>query len=211
MSVPKRPFSQAAIARLGAVSLIDHYLSQGYKQVEAIEIAATRACITPNKGGRCPSTRTLYRWRARHKDGGVEALENRVREPLQGSRVFPLKLLDFAVTEHSDDPVASVPELIRRARATGIIDDKLVVKPGSLWRVLTRMGLEFTRRPAALDKELRRFSHRERMQCVLVDGKHFRAGATETKRMVFYFLDDATRRGLVAIVGPSESANLTPS
>jgi hypothetical protein len=43
---------------------------------------------------------------------------------------------------------------------------------------------------------------------VLCDGKHFRAGPTRARRVVLYFLDDATRFPLHAVVGTSESAEL---
>jgi hypothetical protein len=46
------------------------------------------------------------------------------------------------------------------------------------------------------------------MQMVLCDGKHFRAGATRARRVALFFLDDASRYGLDAVVGTSESASL---
>jgi hypothetical protein len=45
------------------------------------------------------------------------------------------------------------------------------------------------------------------MQMVLCDGKHFRAGATRARRVALFFLDDASRYGLDAAVGTSESAS----
>ena len=55
---------------------------------------------------------------------------------------------------------------------------------------------------------MRRWRYPHRMQCVLCDGKHFRAGGTRAKRVALFFLDDATRYGLDVIVGPSESTEL---
>jgi transposase InsO family protein len=46
------------------------------------------------------------------------------------------------------------------------------------------------------------------MELVLSDGKHFRAGAARSRRVAFFFLDDATRLGLHVVVGTSESAAL---
>lgn len=43
---------------------------------------------------------------------------------------------------------------------------------------------------------------------VLCDGKHFRAGAGQLKRVALTFLDDATRYALHVEVGPSESSAL---
>ena len=47
-------------------------------------------------------------------------------------------------------------------------------------------------------------AHPCRMQMVLADFKHFRAGATRAKRAAVYMLDDATRYGLDVKVATSE-------
>ena len=46
------------------------------------------------------------------------------------------------------------------------------------------------------------------MQCVLADGKHFRAGAARRRRVPLFFIDDATRYGLQVLVGTAESSEL---
>jgi hypothetical protein len=46
------------------------------------------------------------------------------------------------------------------------------------------------------------------MQCVIADGKHFRAGVGRSYRVVVIFLDNATRFVLAAVVGTAESAAL---
>jgi hypothetical protein len=46
------------------------------------------------------------------------------------------------------------------------------------------------------------------MRMLLCDGKHFRVGATQVRRVVFSYLDDATRRVLAAIVGTAEDRSL---
>jgi hypothetical protein len=43
---------------------------------------------------------------------------------------------------------------------------------------------------------------------VLCDGKHFRAGATRSKRLAFFFIDDATRYVLHTVVGTTETSEL---
>ncbi len=55
---------------------------------------------------------------------------------------------------------------------------------------------------------MRRFAYAHRMEMVLADGKHFRAGAERLRRVAYFFLDDATRHGLHTVVGTSESAEL---
>jgi putative transposase len=46
------------------------------------------------------------------------------------------------------------------------------------------------------------------MRMVLCDGKHFRAGATQVRRVVFSYLDDATRKVIAAICGSAEDRSL---
>jgi len=193
---PSRPLSALALSRPLAVTRIQQLRSKDYKLSEAIEIVSDDFIEVPDSEACSVTPRTLYRWQKRYSEGGVEALENKVRAPLQGSRVFSDELLNFVISELDQDPVASVPELIRRARLEGYIAPDHCVIPGSLWRVLRRMGVDFSRKPGPAEKDMRRFAHKERMQCVMVDGKHFRVGSTEAKRVVLYYLDDATRFGL---------------
>jgi hypothetical protein len=48
---------------------------------------------------------------------------------------------------------------------------------------------------------MRRFAYPHRMQMLLVDGKHFRAGGQRLRRVVFFFIDDSARFVLGAVVG----------
>ena len=70
------------------------------------------------------------------------------------------------------------------------------------------MGLPTRQRPHKRDGDTRRWRYAERMQCVLADGKHFRAGAARLRRVALFFLDDATRYGLAVVVGTAESSAL---
>jgi hypothetical protein len=70
------------------------------------------------------------------------------------------------------------------------------------------MGLPTRARPSKREGDMRRWRYPQRMQCVLADGKHFRAGARRLRRVALFFLDDATRYGLHAVVGSSESTLL---
>src|SRR5687767_5440156 len=46
------------------------------------------------------------------------------------------------------------------------------------------------------------------MLIVLADGQHFRVGLHRLRRVALHFLDDATRYGLAAVVGTSETTEL---
>ncbi|MCP4935669.1 MAG: transposase family protein, partial [bacterium] len=74
---------------------------------------------------------------------------------------------------------------------------------------MQRLGLNTRRRkyPNKL-RDSRRFAYPHRLAMVLCDGKHFRAGESRLKRVALFFIDDATRMMLGAVVGTAESANL---
>ena len=62
-------------------------------------------------------------------------------------------------------------------------------------------------RPHKREADTRRWRYAERMQCVLADGTHFRAGAARLRRVALFFLDDATRYGLDVLVARQSPAN----
>ncbi len=154
------------------------------------------------------SQRTIQRWRAAYASGGLDALEPKDRTRTATSVVLDEALVDFLRTEKEIDPRASIPELLRRAKARGIVADDLPVDRTTLWRACRRMGLVTRARPSKREGDMRRWRYVHRMQCVLCDGKHFRAGGERAKRVALFYLDDATRYGLDVIVGPSESTHL---
>ena len=95
-------------------------------------------------------------------------------------------------TEKQRDARASVPELVRRARERGTFPVDARIDRTTVWRACRRMSLPSRQRPHKRETDTRRWRYAERMQCVLADGKHFRAGAARLRRMALFFLDDAT-------------------
>jgi len=154
------------------------------------------------------SERSVYRWLDAYEQEGLAGLEPQSRQRVSDSTVLSKRLLDFLRVENKADPEASVPELIQRARIQGIISEDEPVSRTSVWRACRRMGLVLRRIHKLKDKDMRRFSYPNRLLMVLCDGKHFRAGVQRLKRVALNFLDDATRFGLVVIVGTSETTQL---
>ena len=97
---------------------------------------------------------------------------------------------------------------MRRARERGIVPVDQKIDRTSVWRACRRLGLPTRRRPHKREADTRRWRYAERMQCVLADGKHFRAGAARLRRVALFFIDDATRYGLQVRVGTAESSEL---
>jgi transposase InsO family protein len=154
------------------------------------------------------SPRTVRRWVALHAAGDLAALEDKLRARIADSRVLSGELLNFLRQEKKADEAASVPELIRRARIRGLLGDDEQVDRSSVWRACCRMGLAMTRQRRMGERDVRSFVYPNRMLMVLSDGKYFHAGVRRLRRVALVFLDDATRYGLDAYVGTSESTVL---
>ena len=76
-----------------------------------------------------------------------------------------------------------MPELVRRARELDIVPVDARIDRTTVWRACRRMGLPTRQRPHKREGDTRRWRYAERMQWVLADGKHFRAGAARLRRV----------------------------
>lgn len=186
--------SPEALFRYRIVSAVDVLVAQGHGVDEAVRLVAQSSgslCDPPRAVG----PRTVYRWRTAYQSGGLGGLEPTARARLEGSKVLSPELLDFLEREREQDPRASIPELITRARCHGIIGAHARIDRSTVWRAMRRKGLATRPGPPA-PEDTRRFAYPERMQLVMADFVHFRAGAGRLKRVAVYLLDDATRFGL---------------
>jgi putative transposase len=202
---PIRPDPES-LFRYSLVSLVLNHEHRGLARPEAIETVAGQRHIDLEGNDRTVSTRTLYRWLSDFEQGGPDALMPATRKG--GPLALPEELLDFFRDQKQADPRTSVPELIRRAGATGRIASDEKIDRTTVWRALRRMGVPTNRVKSPKVRDCRRFAYSHRLDMVLCDGKHFRAGIGRLKRVALFFLDDATRFGLEVVVGTSESAAL---
>jgi transposase InsO family protein len=205
---PLVPPSPEALFRYTVLSQVIARELGGEPRAKAITAVAAQSHPTLEGTLRQVSTRSLYRWLAAFEPHGFEGLVRKTRTPLGGSLVLDPGLLAFCEDQKRDDPYASVPELIRRARQLQLIGPREPLDRTTLWRALQRKGLDTRRRHAPKARDCRRFSYPHRLDMVLCDGKHLRAGPTKKRRVALFFLDDATRFGLAVVVGESESAAL---
>jgi putative transposase len=179
---------------------------RGEVRPEAIETVAGQRHVDFDGKERPVSARTLYRWLAAYEQGGSDALAPSERSG--GPMALSESLLDYFKAEKLADARASIPELIRRARVTGRIKPDETIHRATLWRALRRLGVPTGRIKTPKVRDCRRFAYAHRLEMVLCDGKHFRAGAGRLKRVALFFIDDATRYGLEVVVGTSENAAL---
>lgn len=207
MYVRPRP-SPKALFRHHVVSEVRVRVLAGQSLAQAIAMVVKLPHVDELGRPRPLFTRTVYRWVGEHAKGALAALEDQARPRSADSEVLSRKLLDFLREQKKGDAEASVPELIRRAHTLGVISTEQHVDRTSVWRACRRMGLALTRQRRLAQADMRSFAYPNRMLMALADGKHFRAGVGRHRRVALAFLDDATRYGLDAWVGTSESTML---
>ena len=205
---PPLPVSCEALLRYSVLSQVEALLLSGWSPGEVVREVAGRKHAYADGRPAALSVRTLQRWRAAYAAGNLEALEPDSRRRTETSVALSEALVEFLRGEKERDPRASVPELLRRAEARNIIPSALSIDRTTVWRACRRMGLPTRARPSKREGDMRRWRYPHRMQCVLGDGKHFRAGAARLRRVALFFIDDATRYGLDVLVGTSESTEL---
>lgn len=208
MPPPPVPPSADALVRYSVLAQVEALILGGWGAKDAVREVAGREHARPGGQVVRVSVRTIQRWRAAYARDGIGGLAPASRKRTETSVVLDDALIAFLRAENESDPRAGVPELIRRARVRGIVAEDLPIDRTTVWRACRRMGLVTRVRPSKREGDMRRWSYPHRMQCVLCDGKHFRAGAGRLRRVALFFLDDATRYGLHVQVGTSESTRL---
>jgi len=200
--------SSQALFRFAVVSQVLARIRGGEPLAQVIRSVAAAAHVFFDGSPRRISPRSLYRWLAAYHDRGIAGLEPKRRSHTASSSCLPPRFVDFLIEQKQQDVAASIPELIRRAVEHGILEANESVHRTTVYRTAKRLGLPVGRCRQTRDRDLRRFAFPHRMDMVLCDGKHFRAGPSRQKRVALFYFDDATRYVLHVIVGSSETAEL---
>ena len=198
--------SNQALFRYRMVCEVLTRVARGEPRADAVRYVTAHLCVQLDGAQRKLSTRTMYRWLHAFEQNQLSGLEPTRRT--QASTALSDAFIAYLLKEKKDDPRASVPQLILRAREHGVLQSRELVDRSTVWRALKRLRLPTRRRPSKREGDMRRFAYPHRMQMVLCDGKHFRVGPQRIKRVTLNFIDDSTRRGLRARVGSSESTEL---
>jgi len=204
----EKTISEEALFRFSVVSQVLTLIDSGLPRAKAVDHVAALAHLTPEGMRREVSVRSIYRWLKDFEAGGTMSLESVGRPHVKTSAVFSKKFVDFITSERLDDDTASIPELIKRAERRGIIEDRRRICRQTVYRMFRRLDLPVCRRKKSRDHDMRRYAYPNRMLMLLCDGKHFRAGASRLRRLVYFYLDDATRKVLHAVCGSSEGSEL---
>lgn len=209
MLPPNQPPSATALFRFRVLSEILARVQRGEILADAVLDVATLPHEAPNRDPVKVSPRTLYRWLEYFgHDRNLARLEPASRQRTESSIVLPPRLLDFIAAEKKQDVGASIPEILRRARAQGIIAQADRIDRSTVYRACQRLNIPVLRRLRGALRDSRRFAYPHRMDLCLSDGKHFRAGSSRARRVAMFFLDDSSRFGLHVVVGTSENAAL---
>lgn len=195
-----------AIIRYLVVCQVRAAIAAGVARTRAVEEVAGRRHLDRGSRPRRYGARTIWRWLKQWEADGLPGLASQPRQR-QGSSL-PAGFLAHLEQRKLEDPKVSVPEIIRLARVEGVIADNERIDRTTVWRECRRLGLPTLRRDPSKQTQQRPWRFPHRMQCVLADGKHFRAGAQRVYRVAIIFLDNATRFVLGGVVGSSESAVL---
>jgi hypothetical protein len=203
----KEPFDEdEALARYLVVAQVCAAVEAGQSKTVAVREVAARTHLGLRSQPRRYGERSVWRWLADWEQLGLKGLAPPSLEP-RGSGL-PAPLLALLAEQKGDHPEVSIPEVIRIARARGVIAEDELVDRTTLWRECRRAGLPTLRRRAKAREVQRPWRYAHRMHCVLADGKHFRAGGARARRVAIVFLDNAARFVLAVVVGTAESAAL---
>jgi transposase InsO family protein len=197
-----------ALFRYQVISQVLSQVAAGIVLSKAVKNAAGMEHICPEGKEQKISNRSIYRWLDAFKHHGFEGLLPKARKQAEDSMVLSRDLLDFFVEQKTADPQVSIPELINRGKILGLIQPLDSVSRVTAWRALNRMGIDTSHRKSKKNNDCRRYAFPHRMDMVLCDGKHFRAGINRLRRVALFFLDDCTRNVLNVVVGTSETTKL---
>lgn len=198
--------SPEVLFRYHVVSQVLACVRRGEPRCECVRAVACADQLCVEGGSRRVAERTVYRWLAAFSKRGVDGLRPAGRKRIDGSLVLPEDFLGFLAEQKSADPRVSIPEVIKRAKLDGKLRGD--VDRVTAWRAARRRSVATGRVRHLTERDARPYAYTHRMQMVICDGKHFRAGATRARRVALFFLDDAHRFGLHVVVGTSESAAL---
>jgi transposase InsO family protein len=200
--------SEEALYRFRVVSDVLARELRGQRRQEAISSVSSEPPLVLSGAAQRSGPRTIYRWLAAFEKDQIAGLERCPRSRTKSSVVLSERLLEYVAAQKQEDVQASLPEIVKRARVAGIVAEQEPVDRTTLYRACLRMGVCVERRRGAKIRDSRRFAYPHRMDMLLSDGKHFRAGALRARRLAMFFLDDASRFGHDVVVGPSESGEL---
>ena len=193
-----------ALTRYTVVSQIESKVVQGNSIAKAISLVLAQRDQWEEGS---VSRSSMFRWYRAWKTAGFKGLKDQSRKMKVDSRVLSNKFLLFLKDEKESDSKTTLVEIIRRAYEKGVLSEAESVDRSTVWRTAIRMNLPILRKNMNSNTSMLPFAKAHRMQMVLADGKHFRAGIERRKKVALFFIDDCSRYLLGGSVGFSESSS----
>ena len=198
-----------ALFRYQVVAYVLTRILRGDARIDAVHAAAAMQHHVPGEATpRSVSVRSVYRWLASYEKHDLDGLVTKGRAPPTMPAALSLDFINFLARQKTIDVGASIPAIIRRAHEQGVLAEDISPDRTTVYRNARKLRLPVAHRRTTKSRDTRRFAYSHRLDMVLCDGKHFRAGLTRARRVALFFLDDATRFGLRVIVGTSENVPL---
>ena len=157
---------------------------------------ASREYAIPGSLRRTVAAETIRGWLRAYRRGGFDALVPRVRADQGNARAISPALVDLLCQMKEDEPMLSVPLLMKKVREEHPREvGEAVLAPSTVHRLLARRGLTKEASEAA-GKDRRRFEHAlagELWMSDMMHGPKLREGGRQRKTYLIAMIDDATR------------------
>lgn len=148
MDMQEEPRRQLALFRYGLIAPMLQQTEHG-SQKAMLESLAKKAYTLPNGEKRQFSERTLERYLASYRKGGLDALFPEPRADRRRSRVLPAAVIDRAVALRKEQPLRTVEQLIVMLETEGLAREGFI-RRSTLAAHLRKAGVE---RAKALRKQ----------------------------------------------------------
>jgi putative transposase len=186
-----------ALFRYGVIADITHLPPQHRGLYKLLSDKAQREYNIPGSLRRRVAAETIRGWLRDYRRGGFDALVPKQRADIGSVRTIPAQVVDLLCMLKDDEPMLTIPALIKRVREQhrDLISDEVTLAESTVHRLLARRGL--MRRPKdPTSKDHRRFEYESAGELWMSDvmyGPKIRHAGRLRQVYLIAFLDDATR------------------
>jgi transposase InsO family protein len=140
---------------------------------------------------------TIRSWLKKYRQNGFDALMPKERADKGVARKMPIEVTDLLLALKETEPELTVPLLIKKARLSGKITNKIRLPESTVYKLLSRHGLNKKNHADSTGKDHRRFSFQDAGELWMSDVMHGPAVKNEKgrkrKTYLIALIDDATR------------------
>ena len=188
---------EVALFRYGIIADFAN-LPPGTKGLYAlIKEKADREYVIPGSRRTEIKQETIRSWLKKYRQNGFDALMPKERADKGVVRKMPLEVADVLLALKESEPKLTVPLLIKKARQSKKITENIHLPESTVYKLLSRHGLNRKNHPDSAGKDHRRFSFQNAGELWMSDVMHGPAVKNEKgrkrKTYLIALIDDATR------------------